>query len=195
MLRKDEIEKDLDNMTMAAIKVYVEELKGTIYEAFEIMEQINATQISVTKTLLNFKSGPANALTTKSTINEQPTQSYRQEQPITEVEDDTDVYSETDPNGPYVLVFTYNVEGNTDKVIIGERNHFVVKSVEPDQFVEIADQTEYSPSFYYDSVPSSHDVNDMWTEFTNFMNNDNPQNYELLRVEAVDSWKHSKKIY
>lgn len=54
MIQKDRIERDIDEMTMAQIKVYIEDLKQTIYHMAETMETINSTYKMVQNDLNEF---------------------------------------------------------------------------------------------------------------------------------------------
>lgn len=210
MISKKDIEKDLDNMTMAQIKVYVEELKGTIYHMAETMEMMSSSYKMVEKDLKEFsgvakKSNSSKRSFTKASITAKPVVEEKEEETIEEepelVEEDAEEIEEEDievddevevnEDGPYVTVFTYTVFGNADKAIISPDGHYYsVKSVEPDLFTEIETHTEYLPYYYFDHVPSTVELKNAWKEFCNeFDTTENGDGFELKTVEIVDQNK------
>jgi hypothetical protein len=207
MISKKDIEKDLDNMTMAQIKVYVEELKGTIYHMAETMEMMSSSYKMVEKDLKEFsgvakKSNSSKKSFTKTSIITKPVVKEKEEtieesefieKDVEEnEEDDIEVdEEEVTEDGPYVAVFTYTVFGDADKVIIAPDGHYYsVKSVEPDQFTEIETHTEYLPYYYFDHTPSTVELKNAWKVFCNeFDTSENGDGFELKTVEIVDQNK------
>lgn len=212
MISKKDIEKDLDNMTMAQIKVYVEELKGTIYHMAETMEMMSSSYKMVEKDLKEFsgvvkKSNSSKRSFTKASITAKPVVEEKEtiEEEPELVEEDVEKIEEEDietdeeevnKDGPYVAVFTYTVFGDADKAIISPDGHYYsVKSVEPDLFTEIETHTEYLPYYYFDHVPSTVELKNAWKEFCNEFDSYKDKNsFELKTVEIVDQNKQKTTL-
>jgi len=217
MIQKDKIERDIDEMTMAQIKVYIEELKQTIYHMAETMETVNSTYKMVQNDLNEFSgiNGNKNSNIVKrvkgftsvvknsspidsesNTIDEdldkpsiEPNNSDENDK--IEFENNYPDTNDNNASNEYIILFNYTVSGIADKAIITpDARYYTIFSVEPDSFAEIESFTEYLPYYYFDHIPKVSELKEIWKKFCDEF--DSP--IELKSVELVDSDKNKKVI-
>lgn len=193
MLTLKNIERDLDEMTMAQIKVYVEELKNTIYHMSDTMTMIHTSLEAVSKDIKSFSGVKDEPTQPRKFTKEYATQkneeiSMTPEEEVPEVEEEIEENEEM-----YILIFTIrDVEGVVDRIILGHDplTDYCVHSDDPTLFAELESHTEYLPNYYFTgkTIPNSKEINNMWNVFKDYYKEH--KETTLLSCERIDSNKH-----
>lgn len=216
MLSNKDMNKDIHDMKMSEIEVYVESLKETIYHLTSTMQtlltsvkevQVDLNQFNSLKVKKNNNTRKRKPVIQESVeIEEADENEENYEEEITEeFSNDVNNYSEdynndsSNNNSPFVVSINFMVERTKaiHSMLMGKSiNDFMIKDFEPDEYHEIIDQVGYDPRFYFNNLPTKKVINDFWLNFiTNYANDTFPlETIKMIKVTAFDRFQKEIEI-
>ena len=216
MLSNKDMNKDIHDMKMSEIEVYVESLKETIYHLTSTMQtlltsvkevQVDLNQFNSLKVKKNNNTRKRKPVIQESVeIEEADENEENYEEEITEeFSNDVNNYSEdynndsSNNNSPFVVSINFMVERTKaiHSMLMGNSiNDFMIKDFEPDEYHEIIDQVGYDPRFYFNNLPTKKMINDFWLNFiTNYANDTFPlETIKMIKVTAFDRFQKEIEI-
>lgn len=216
MLSNKDMNKDIHDMKMSEIEVYVESLKETIYHLTSTMQtlltsvkevQVDLNQFNSLKVKKNNNTRKRKPIIQESVeIEEADENEENYEEEITE-EFSNDVNNcledynndSSNNNSPFVVSINFMVERTKaiHSMLMGNSiNDFMIKDFEPDEYHEIIDQVGYDPRFYFNNLPTKKVINDFWLNFiTNYANDTFPlETIKMIKVTAFDRFQKEMEI-